>query len=288
MKILVTGATGQLGSTICRLFAPADDVIACPLEDLDITSHRRVAERVGDARPDVIINCAAYNDVDGSEDHADTALEVNAFGVLLLARAAADAGAVLVHYSTDFVFDGEAARPYTEDDEPNPRGFYAASKLLGEWFARDAPRWYLLRVESLFGGFALGSSHRSSVDRIADAIFEGREAVVFNDRTASPSFVVDVARATHQLLDRRAPYGLYHCVNSGHCTWYELAQEVARQAGIEANLQPRSCSEVKLRAPRPVYSALSNARLAAAGIAMPPWQDAIARYIQLRRSSIGR
>jgi dTDP-4-dehydrorhamnose reductase len=285
MKVFVTGATGQLGSAICKVFAPLGEVVACALDDLDITSHRQVIERVRDARPDVLINCAAYNDVDGSEDDAETALEVNAFGVLSLARAPADAGAVFVHYSTDFVFAGDADRPYTEEDAPGPQSSYAVSKLLGDWFARDAPRWYLLRVESLFGGFALGSSHRSSVNRIADAIFEGREAVVFIDRTVSPSFVVDVARATRELVERKVPYGLYHCVNSGLCTWYELAQELARQAGIEPRLQPRRCAEVKLRAPRPMYAALSNAKLAAAGIPMPTWQDALARYMRMRKAT---
>jgi dTDP-4-dehydrorhamnose reductase len=284
MKVLVTGATGQLGSAIVRTFGPAHDVVACPLENLDITVAAAVRERVAAERPDVVINCAAYNDVDACEDNAETALAVNAFGVLSLARAAASAGAVFVHYSTDFVFCGDAATPYTEQDEPNPRSFYAMSKLLGDWFAAESPRWYLLRVESLFGGSALGSSHRSSVDRIADALFEGRAAVVFTDRTVSPSFVVDVAAATRALVERRAPHGLYHCVNTGSCTWYDLAAELARQAGVEARLKPRSCREVNLRAARPVYAALSNAKLAAAGFPMPTWQDALSRYLKIRAS----
>jgi len=284
MRIFVTGATGQLGSAICRSFAPGHEVVACALEDLDITSHDDVAKRVAGARPDVVINCAAYNDVDGAQDNPEAALEVNAFAVLSLAQAAAQAGAIFVHYSTDFVFSGSSDRAYTERDQPNPQSTYAASKLLGDWFARDAPRWYLLRVESLFGGSALGSSHRSSVDRIADAILEGREAVVFTDRTVSPSFVVDVARATRQLVERSAPYGLYHCVNSGCCTWHELAQELARQAGIAAMLQPRRYGELNLRVHRPLYAALSNAKLAAAGISMPTWQDAIVRYVRMRKA----
>ena len=284
MRIFVTGATGQLGSAICRSFAPGHEVVACALEDLDITSHDDVAKRVAGVRPDVVINCAAYNDVDGAQDNPEAALEVNAFAVLSLAQAAAQAGAIFVHYSTDFVFSGSSDRPYTEEDQPNPQSTYAASKLLGDWFARDAPRWYLLRVESLFGGSALGSSHRSSVDRIADAILEGREAVVFTDRTVSPSFVVDVARATGELLERNAPYGLYHCVNSGFCTWHELAQELARQAGIAAKLQLRRAADLNMRVRRPLYAALSNAKLAAAGIAMPTWQDAIARYVRMRKA----
>ncbi len=282
MKVLVTGAAGQLGSAIVKEFGPSHEVTACGSNELDITAHRRVAERIGGLGPDVVINCAAYNDVDGSELQAVTALDVNAFAVLALARAAAGAGAVLVHYSTDFVFAGDADRPYTEDDAPSPRSFYALSKLLGEWFARESPRCYLLRVESLFGGCALGSPHRGTLDRIADAILEGREAVVFTDRTVSPSFVVDVARATRELVERAIPFGLYHCVNSGSCTWDELARELARQAGVAAKLQGRRAGEVRLRASRPSYSPLSNARLAAAGVAMPAWQDAIGRYLRLR------
>src|SRR5204863_1666353 len=117
-------------------------------------------------RPDAVINCAAYNNVDGAEDHASDALRANAMAVRLLARGAAAAGAVFVHYGTDFVFDGLGSRSYTEDDEPAPQSVYACSKLLGDWFAVDCPRHYVLRVESLFGG----SQRRSSVDRIADAI----------------------------------------------------------------------------------------------------------------------
>ena len=195
MKVLVTGATGQLGSAIVHEFGAAHEVVAFASEDFDITS-REVAERVRSVRPAVIVNCAAYNDVDGAEDHAVTALAVNGFAVLSLSRAAAEVDAAFVHYSTDFVFAGDARQPYTEDVAPRPGSFYAMSKLLGEWFAAEARRWYVLRVESLFGGLALGSQHRSSVDRIADAIFDGREATVFTDRTVSPTFVMDAARAT--------------------------------------------------------------------------------------------
>jgi dTDP-4-dehydrorhamnose reductase len=287
MKIFVTGATGQLGTTVVREFGRGHDVVPRALEDLDITRHADVLRHVRDAHPDVIVNCAAYNDVDGAEDEPRTSLEVNAFAVRSLARAAAEVGAALVHYSTDFVFDGEGVRPYTEDDAPAPRGAYATSKLLGDWFARDAERHYVLRVESLFGGFALGAPRMSSVDRIADALLERREAVVFVDRTVSPSFVIDVARATRQVVEQRLASGLYHCVNSGLCTWYELGEEVARVVGVPALLKPTRVADVPMRAARPKYCALSNAKLAAAGVAMPPWQDAIGRYLRMRAGSSG-
>jgi dTDP-4-dehydrorhamnose reductase len=260
-------------------FGAVHDVVACTRRELDVTDHAGVLRVVAQVRPSAVINCAAYNHVDEAEDNAAAALAHNAFAVRSLARASAEHHAVLVHYGSDFVFDGTATRPYTEEDRPHPRSVYALSKLLGEWFASDTPRHYVLRVESLFGGPAA----KSSVDRIIDALAEGREARVFVDRTVSPSYVVDVARATRQLLERDAPTGLYHCVNSGMATWYELGQEVARAMGRPPRLVPVGVADVRLRAPRPQFCALSNAKLAAADVVMPPWQDAIARYIALRR-----
>lgn len=277
MHIFVTGAGGQLGAVIVRQFQDAGDVVtAATRQVLDLRRHAAVMAAIRSARPEVIVNCAAYNDVDGAEDDIQQAFETNAFAVRSLARAAREAGAALVHYSTDFVFDGEADRPYTEDDQPRPRSVYASSKLAGEWFAADVPRHYVLRVESLFGGPAA----RSSIDRILDALVGGREARVFVDRVVSPSYVEDVAAATRRLLAVEAPPGLYHCVNSGQTTWYELGRRLARLAGAdEARLVPVPVGSVALRARRPQYAALSNAKLAAAGVAMPPWEDAVARYV---------
>ena len=184
MRALVTGAGGQLGRTVAQVFAAQGyDVVPLARADLDLTDDARVRAAVADLGPGAILNCAAYNDVDGAEDDPVTALAVNAFGVRSLARAAAGVDATLVHYGTDFVFDGTACEPYGEDDAPNPQGVYAASKLLGEWFARGA-RHYVLRVESLFGGGALapGADGRrlgSSLDRIADALLDGREVRAF-------------------------------------------------------------------------------------------------------------
>jgi dTDP-4-dehydrorhamnose reductase len=283
MRVLVTGAAGQLGSVIVREFARNHDVVPLTIDDLDLTVHHAVMAAVARVAPDAVINCAAYNDVDGAENHPVDALEVNGFAVRSLAAAARAAGAVFVHYGTDFVFDGAAGRPYTEEDQPEPRSFYAISKLVGEWFARDAGRHYVLRVESLFGGTSVDpSAHRSSVDRIVDAIREGREARVFIDRTVTPSYVVDVAAATLHLLESHSPHGLYHCVNSGVTTWFALAAETARLLGAAARLVAMPVADVPMRASRPKYCALANGKLAAAGFAMPAWQDALARYVAPR------
>jgi dTDP-4-dehydrorhamnose reductase len=283
MKVLITGAIGQLGTAMVREFSRGHDVVPLTITDLDLTRHADVLARVAREKPAVIVNCAAYTDVDGAEDHAQEALEVNAFAVKSLAAAARNAGAALVHFSTDFVFDGRVDRPYTEEDQPEPRSSYAVSKLLGEWFAREAERHFVLRVESLFGGVTGDApGKRSSVDKIIDAILEGREVRVFVDRTVSPSYIVDVAAATRALLEQPAAPGLYHCVNSGASTWFELAREIARLLGVNARLVAVPVAAVTLRAARPQYCVLSNAKLARAAFTMPSWQDALARHLARR------
>ena len=205
-----------------------------------------------------------------------TALRVNALAVQSMARAAASIGAVLVHYSTDFVFDGLAHSPYTEIDPPNPQSVYAQSKLIGEWLAATAPKSLILRVESLFGGAAA----RSSIDRIVASLRSGETARVFVDRVVTPSYVDDVVDATWALVTGGAAPGVYHAVNSGQTTWHGIGQAVARLLGVPERLQPVKVDEVPMRAPRPRYCALSNAKLRAAGAAMPAWDDALARYLR--------
>ena len=250
--------------------------------DLDVTNGREVLRTMAELQPAAIINCAAYNAVDQAEDEASRAFAVNAMSVANLARAAADARVPLVHYSTDFVFDGEGERPYTEDSPPRPAGVYAASKLVGEWFARDARHHYVLRVESLFGGV---HKLRSSIDRIADALETGQPARVLVDRILSPSYVFDVAAATKHLLRTKAPAGLYNCVNTGAATWQQVGEEIVRQLQVTSTLQPVTMADLRLRVPRPRYCALSNQKLRLAGFDMPSWQSAIERYLASRRAA---
>ncbi|MDQ3349804.1 MAG: dTDP-4-dehydrorhamnose reductase [Acidobacteriota bacterium] len=275
MRVLVTGAAGQLGRAIVRRFSASASVTALTRQDLDIVVEADVSRVMTAVLPDVVVNCSAYNAVDQAEDDPSEALAANAFGVLALAGAARDCGAILVHYGTDFVFDGSADAPYSEVDAPNPASNYGLSKLLGEWFAADAPAHYVLRVESLFGG----ERAKSSIDRILDGIRRDEVVRVFADRTVTPSYVEDVAAATMRMVETRAPYGVYHCVNSGVTTWDAIAEEAARLLGRETLLERVSADSVPMRARRPKYCALSNEKLWRAGIGMPPWHEALARYI---------
>ncbi len=279
MRVAVLGARGQLGAAIVQEAGARHEVLPYDHRGLDVTDARAVRAEVVRVRPDVIINCTGYNAVDLAEDEPVAALQVNAFAVRNLARAAEAAGATLVHYSSDFVFDGEADRPYTEEDRPNPRSAYAASKMLGEWFAEDAPQSYVLRVESLFGRVKDARLPKGTVAGIVMGLQAGRPVTVFNDRTVSPTYVFDAARATLTLIERNAAPGLYHCVSSGHTTWDDFAREAARLLGVEPRLEIVSVADVKLKAPRPRYCALSNAKLTAAGAPMPSWEEALARFI---------
>jgi dTDP-4-dehydrorhamnose reductase len=278
MRVLLTGARGLLGAAIAREFQGAA-VSAFDHEQLDVTAAAAVRAAVDRAAPDLIVNCAAYNNVDEAESQAARALDVNAFAVLTLAQAAAARGATLVHYSSDFVFDGEAERPYTEDDRPAPRSVYAASKLLGDWFALEAPNAYVLRVESLFGAPGPGGARVGSLGTIVQRLARGEEVPVFVDRTVSPSSTADVAAATRALVESKAPAGLYHCVNTGAATWDRIAGLAAEILGLPLRIKPLTLETATLVAKRPRYCALSNAKLASAGVVMPTWQDALRRYL---------
>ena len=281
-RVLVTGAAGQLGAVVVRAFADLE-VTAHTRATLDVTDAKAVAKSVAQAAPDLIVNCAAFNDVDGAEERAVEALAVNAFAVRNLARGAEETGATLVHYSTDFVFDGSAGTPYTEDVRPSPRSTYAASKLLGEWFALEAPRAFVLRVESLFGSPANWEGRRGTLDGIVSGLEQGREVRAFTDRIVSPGYVVDIAAATKHLATSGAAPGLYHCVNAGHASWYDVAREVAALLGVaRPSLMPVTMDQIRLKASRPRYCALSVDKLAATGFSMPAWQDALRRWLATR------
>jgi dTDP-4-dehydrorhamnose reductase len=279
MKVLVTGAAGRLAGSVIEAFGETHAVTPLSRGELDITNHAAVRAAVGRLTPDVIINCAAYNDVDGAQRDPRLALEVNALGVLGLARAAAAAGAMFVHYSTDFVFDGEILRAHLESDPPRPMSFYGATKLLGERFCEDVQRHYILRVESLFGGTpAHGGA--GSLGGIVRKLRAAEEVAVFTDRVVSPSYAPDVARATRRLVESGAPHGVYHCVNSGAATWEEIAREAAAQLGVTPRLTPITMASLALPAPRPRYCALDTSKIAAAGAPMRPWQDALHEWLQ--------
>lgn len=278
-RVLVLGARGQLGSALRETFGEAFEVLAPERAEVDLLIPGAARAAIRRLRPDLVLNAAADNRVDRAEDDPLPVLRVNALAVGELAEASASVGARLVHFGSDFVFDGRGERPYVEDDEPAPISVYGASKLLGERLAAAAPGALVLRVESLFGG----RPAHSTIDRLVGALARGEEARVFSDRTLTPSYVPDVAAAVRALVERESPGGLYHVVSSGVTTWEALAREAARLLGLASpRLVPVSVHDVPMRAPRPRACALSNAKLRAAGVGMPSWTDALARAVAER------
>jgi len=282
MKIVVLGAGGQLGHSMReRAIAQGHTVIGLTRQQADITQPKTLGAALAAAAPDAVFNCAAYARVDEAEDEPVQAFAANAWALRDLARLSRALSFTLVHYSTDFVFEGCEPIPRIETDATNPRGVYATSKLLGERFAAEAPDHYILRVESLFGGPA----GKSSVDALLNGLIAGREVKPFADRTVSPSFVDDVSDASLKLVTLRAPAGLYHCVNSGHTTWLELTRTAAQLLNRPTSLiTPINMVGLTMRVPRPLLAALSNEKLRSVGVEMPTWQDALARYITSREA----
>jgi dTDP-4-dehydrorhamnose reductase len=282
MHIVLTGGAGRLARVLANeLTSNGHTVTSLGRKALDITNASDVAVTMRQLRPQVIVNCSAYNDVDGAQIDSKTAFAVNAHGPRFLAEAASDVEALLVHYSTDFVFDGMGQVPYTEDASPNPLSVYGVSKLAGEEAVRRIASHYVLRVESLFGGVGVGG-HRATMDYLADAMLTGRPVRAFTDRTVSPSYAADVARATRLLIENDACYGTYHCVNSGHATWCDVALEIARQLNIPSRIEPIRAVDHEYPAPRPLFCALSNKKLVDAGVGMPSWQMAVERHLEGR------
>ncbi len=265
MRVIVTGATGQLGQDVGAQFAASGhEVTAASRRDLDIARRHQVLAALGSVRPDVVVNCAAYTAVDACESDAERAYGVNALAVRHLAEAARRFDAHLCHISTDYVFSGDKSGPYHEWDQPDPRSVYGASKLAGEREAGESAT--VVRTSWLCGRH--GSNMVGTVLRLAA---EGRPLRFVGDQRGSPSFTPDVAAVIERLCADRRP-GLYHVTNRGEASWFDFAREIMLAAGHDPDrVEPiKSAELVPARpAPRPANSVLENRALALAGLDLP-------------------
>ncbi|WP_052217263.1 dTDP-4-dehydrorhamnose reductase [Thermincola ferriacetica] len=262
MRILVTGASGMLGRALINKLQQtgfeymATDVndVSSDVTELDITDFTRVMSAVKDYRPDVVINAAAFTDVDGCEADRDTAFRVNALGPRNLAVACEDVGAALVQISTDYVFSGQSNTPYNEYSPTGPLNVYGWSKLAGEMnVCHHTKRFYIVRTAWLFGRW--GKNFVSTILRLAK---EQRLLSVVDDQVGSPTYAADLAKAIVQLI-KEPSYGIYHITNSGTCSWYRFAQVILEEAGIDnVELRPVSTRESNRLALRPANSVLEN------------------------------
>ncbi len=278
--LLVTGGRGQLGRALQVAAASRGIPVTAPdLPELDITDPAAVHAAVRTVRPEAVINCAAYTDVDGAEAEPGRALEVNGIAVGHLAAACTEAGALLVQLSTDYVFSGELSRPYREEDPPAPLGAYGRSKLEGERRAAACPDHLVVRTAWLYG---VGG--RNFVEAIRRQIARGvGELRVVADQRGSPTYAADLAEAILDLVAAGAR-GVVHAVNEGFTTWHGFAEAIVEELGAGVPVRPITTAQLHRPAPRPASSALDTSRLAAIlGRRMPPWRDALRRYLEAAR-----
>jgi dTDP-4-dehydrorhamnose reductase len=275
VRAVVVGSAGQLGRELVRLLG--DEVAwAGDRAEIDVTDATAVNALVARERPDVVFNATAYNRVDAAESEPGAAFAVNAVAAHVLARAAREAGALLVHYSTDYVFDGAASTPYREGDPPRPLCVYGASKLAGEHLVAAAGGDHLvMRTSGVLGRGGSEQKGGSFVDRILAQARAGKPLRVVADQVFAPTSAVDLAAASIALVARGAR-GLFHVTNAGSCSWHELAAAALEIAGLDLPVERISAADLRLPARRPAYSVLGGSRYLALGLPpLRPWREAL-------------
>ena len=295
MKILITGCRGQLGTELQRQLADEGcalgalperlrkaTVIPVDVDELDITDREATINYIRRQRPDVIINCAAYTNVDGCEVNHDAAFKANALGPRNLAQAAEKTGARLVHVSTDYVFSGRENGGIAQDEAtiPGPISAYGSTKLMGEKYVEQfCHRHFIVRTAWLYSYYG-----KNFVKTIVNAGRKFGKLEVVNDQCGNPTNAVDLAHEILQLCVTHE-YGLYHCTGEGICSWYDFASEIIRLSGVDATVAPCTSAEYKAKHPesadRPKWSALDNRMLrCTVGIDVRPWQDALKCFFE--------
>jgi dTDP-4-dehydrorhamnose reductase len=307
-KILIIGDKGMLGQELVSVFKKDSDykVIAWDREDIDITREKEVDKKIGIIRPSIILNAAAYNAVDKCEDKKEFELakKINSLAPGYLASSAKKNKAVLIHYSTDYVFDGDlekllfsepsgcthvcatcslhdgrsSAPGYNEEADPNPISNYGKSKLLGEQeVSKNLKNHYIIRLSKLFGKPAVSEGAKKSFfDVMLEAGKNKKEVRVVDEETSCFTYAPDLARKTKEIVDSKKPFGIYHVTNSGSCTWHEACVELYKLAKIKTKVIPVPASEFPRPAQRPMYSVLLNTKLNP----MRDWKEALAEYLK--------
>ena len=286
-KIVIVGGGGQLGVELCREFERRNWILQrFDRQSLDITDAQRVEGAIAEADPQVVVNAAAYNQVDIAESEPLAAFQANALAVRNLALACRQSDAKLVHYSTDYVFDGMKGSPYVETDMPRPLGAYAVSKLAGEHYAQAyLDHALILRTSGVFGPGGMFTPRGNFVELMLRLARNNAPIRVVQDHVASPSYAPAMAARTADMIERGLS-GVFHMGGGEPISWYNYARLIFETAGLSPSLTPTDEKEYRTAARRPKYSALSNSKLDAAGIApMPPLREALRDYMDKRESA---
>ena len=289
MKVAVIGADGQLGQDVVRTFTgQGDEVRALNHQEIELSSLESVVAGLRSARPEVVVNTAAMHHVENCEQQPVRAHEVNAVGAKNLAIATQDLGSVLIHISTDYVFDGKKGKPYVESDEARPLNVYGRTKLEGELFVQEMnPRHYVLRTAALYGSHPCrAKGGQNFVDLMLRLARERGRVRVVDSEFTTPTATADVARQI-AALSRSDAYGLYHATAEGSCSWHEFAREIFRVADVSVNLEVAAADEFPAKVPRPAYSVLENRGLKSHDLNLfRPWQEGLNAYLSEKRTAV--
>ena len=281
MRILVTGVKGQLGHDVVNELAKRGHTpIGVDVEEMDITDASAVEMEMKKEPLDAVIHCAAYTAVDAAEDNREICMRVNAEGTRNIARVCRELDLKMVYISTDYVFDGEGKRPWEPDDPRDPLNVYGESKYQGELAVEEyLEKYFTVRIAWVFG--VNGKNFIKTMLRLAES---QKEINVVNDQIGSPTYTYDLAVLLADMVETEK-YGRYHATNEGLCTWYEFAKEIFRQAGVDIRVNPVSSDEFPAKAKRPHNSRMDKRKLVRNGFRpLPPWQDALKRYLEIIRS----
>ncbi|MFA1737503.1 dTDP-4-dehydrorhamnose reductase [Lysinibacillus fusiformis] len=276
MKIIVTGANGQLGQELVKQLTDSEhDLFVFTKTDLDITDTERVLTVCNDIKPQIIINSAAYTNVDGAETNEELAFQVNAVGQRNLTVAAEKVGAKICYISTDYVFNGQATSPYNEYMNVDPLGVYGQSKYAGEFLTQTLnTKYFIVRTAWVYGEY--GPNFVKTMLKLAE---EKSELGVVHDQVGSPTYTVDLAEFIIELVQTEK-YGIYHCTNSGTCSWFEFAQEIFKLANKDIKVKPLTSDQFSRPAKRPAYSVLGDLSVRINGfIPRRSWKEALDEYI---------
>lgn len=276
MKVVVTGAAGQLGQDVLlELERKNHQAFGADRQQLDITKEEDVLAFISEVKPDVILHCAAYTNVDAAEENEEAAYQVNAAGTEYLAKAAKLNGAKMMYISTDYVFDGTASEPYEVDEPTKPLGAYGRTKLAGEQLLqKHLDEFFIVRTAWVFG--IHGNNFVKTMIRLGK---ERGEVGVVHDQVGSPTYTVDLARFMVELMETNK-YGIYHATNSGMCSWYEFAVEIFKQSDMNVTVNPLTSDQFPRPAARPKYSVLSKKRIEQQGLnPLRDWKEALAAYL---------